>query len=62
MNSPEYKNRLVDAHIDEQLKHFPAIMLNGPRAVGKTTTAKRHAKTIVQLEELPLLSKKLLET
>jgi len=29
---------------------FPAVLINGPRAVGKTTTAKQHAATTVRLD------------
>ena len=46
----EYRKRLVDPLIGELLSELPAIMLVGPRATGKTTTAARHASTIVRLD------------
>jgi hypothetical protein len=49
--SRTYLQRLVDPLLDELLAEFPAVLLVGPRATGKTTTALRHAKTIVQLDD-----------
>ncbi len=45
-----YRPRLVDPLLRELLAEFPAISLVGPRASGKTTTALRHAKTVVRLD------------
>jgi predicted AAA+ superfamily ATPase len=45
-----YIPRLVDALIEELLAGFPAVLVVGPRACGKTTTAARHARTIVRLD------------
>ncbi len=45
-----YIPRIVDSTIAELLGEVPAIMLVGPRATGKTTTARRFAKTIVRLD------------
>lgn len=45
-----YLPRLVDPFIDELLADFPAVLVVGPRACGKTTTAARHARTIVRLD------------
>jgi predicted AAA+ superfamily ATPase len=46
----DYLPRLVDPLIDELLAGFPAVLVVGPRACGKTTTAARHARTIVRLD------------
>lgn len=46
----DYLPRLVDPLIDELLAELPALLLVGPRATGKTTTAARHATTIVRLD------------
>jgi predicted AAA+ superfamily ATPase len=46
----EYVERLVDAALDELLSELPAVMLTGPRAAGKTTTALRHAESVVRLD------------
>lgn len=45
-----YKERRVDHFIDGLLKGLPALLIVGPRAVGKTTTALRHAATVVRLD------------
>ena len=45
-----YLPRLVDGLLDECLTEFPAIMLVGPRACGKTTTAARRAATVLRLD------------
>jgi predicted AAA+ superfamily ATPase len=44
-----YKQRLLDGYLDELFAELPAVMLVGPRAVGKTTTAERRAATTVRL-------------
>lgn len=46
-----YVTRLVDAQLTEVLGLFPAAMMLGPRAVGKTTTARRFAGTVVALDD-----------
>ena len=45
-----YLERLVDPWIGELLASAPAVMITGPRAVGKTTTALRHAAGVVLLD------------
>jgi len=49
MATPEYRLRLVDPLLDELLEQVSAVMITGPRASGKTTTAARRAATIIQL-------------
>jgi len=46
----DYLTRDVDALIRELLGELPAILLVGPRAVGKTTTAMRFAHSVVRLD------------
>ncbi|SNQ45758.1 putative ATPase (AAA+ superfamily) [Frankia canadensis] len=46
-----YVPRLVDDLIRELLAELPALLVVGPRATGKTTTAARHARTIVRLDQ-----------
>lgn len=45
-----YRDRLVDTLIAELLLELPALLIVGPRAVGKTTTARRFARTIIRLD------------
>lgn len=47
----EYLPRVVDALLQRRMAHHPAILLVGPRATGKTTTAAKLARTIVRLDE-----------
>lgn len=46
----EYKTRGVDRLIGGLLCELPAMLIVGPRAAGKTTTALRHAASIVRLD------------
>jgi uncharacterized protein len=46
---PEYRLRLVDGLLDELVAQVSAVMVTGPRASGKTTTASRRAATVVAL-------------
>ncbi len=50
MAAPSYVLRLVDPLIDEYLDGLPAIMLVGPRATGKTTTAIRSGASTMRLD------------
>lgn len=46
-----YRPRIIDSVIAERLEDFPAVSIVGPRASGKTTTANRHAQTILRLDD-----------
>lgn len=48
-----YRSRLIDSLIVASLDTFGAVILEGPRAVGKTTTALAHAKSSVRLDSSP---------
>lgn len=48
---PDYLARVVDNELDLLLPALPAISLEGPRAVGKTETASRRARTVNRLDE-----------
>lgn len=45
-----YLPRAVDPLLGQLLTELPAIAVLGPRATGKTTTAARHAATVVRLD------------
>ncbi|MCK6529498.1 DUF4143 domain-containing protein [Myxococcota bacterium] len=49
MRAP-YLPRLVDPVLRDLLADLPAVMLTGPRATGKTTTAARLARSVVHLD------------
>jgi len=46
-----YIPRIVDRRLDELLSGLPAISIEGPRAVGKTETALRRARTVHRLDD-----------
>jgi len=41
-----YQRRLIDGVLDELLLGLPALLIDGPKAVGKTTTALQRAATV----------------
>jgi predicted AAA+ superfamily ATPase len=45
-----YLPRMVDGQIVELFAQLPALLITGPRAAGKTTTARRHAAAMVRLD------------
>lgn len=47
--SSEYVRRVIDDEIDLLFPHLPAILIDGPKAVGKTSTALQRAKTTHRL-------------
>lgn len=52
-----YLPRLVDEKLAAALQGVAVVVLDGPRAVGKTTSAVRLAKSVIRLpEDLPLLA------
>ncbi len=51
MIEASYLTRLVDPWIAEVLAIAPAVMITGARATGKTTTALRHAASVVSLDK-----------
>lgn len=46
-----YVPRLADGALTELFAALPALLLIGPRATGKTTTARRHAASVVRLDQ-----------
>lgn len=47
----DYLRRIVDDELDELLPSIAAIVIEGPKGVGKTATAARRAKTIHRLDD-----------
>lgn len=50
MSKPRYVARTTDALLEGLLADFPAVMMVGPRASGKTTTATRFARATFRLD------------
>ena len=47
----KYKSRLIDDEIEEYLEMIGAILIEGPKWCGKTTTAEQHAKSSIKLQD-----------
>jgi uncharacterized protein len=47
----DYLPRVVDGELDELMLSLPAVVLEGPRAVGKTETARRRASEVFELDD-----------
>jgi len=46
----EYRERAIETSLRRILRELPGVMLVGPRAVGKTTTAAWYARTLIRLD------------
>lgn len=46
-----YLPRIADQELRERLGYIGAILIEGPKACGKTATATRHAETVFRLDE-----------
>jgi len=47
----EYFPRVTDAELDERLGYIGAVLIEGPKACGKTETATRHASTVIHVDD-----------
>ena len=50
-NNDEYMPRLIDKNLDDYLKVFGALSVEGPKWCGKTWTSSKHAKSAVYLDD-----------
>ncbi len=46
----EYLRRIIDDELDELFSQVPAIAIDGPKAVGKTTTAEQRVTDLLKLD------------
>ncbi len=46
----EYRSRVVDAELRDRLSVTGAVLVDGPKAVGKTFTASRVAETVLRID------------
>ena len=46
-----YVHRVLDHQLDRLLTGLPAVVIDGPKAVGKTATASRRATTVLALDD-----------
>lgn len=47
----DYLPRLADKLLQERLEAFGAILIEGPKWIGKTTTAEQHARSVIKLQD-----------
>lgn len=47
----EYKKRIVDDILELKLEAMGAVLIEGPKACGKTTTAEQLAKSILYMAD-----------
>lgn len=47
----KYHNRIADRLLKEKLEAMGAVLIEGPKACGKTTTAEQQAKSIIYLDD-----------
>lgn len=50
-NTNKYRPRIIDQQIERMLPMIGAIQIKGPKWCGKTTTAERHAKSVLRLQD-----------
>lgn len=46
-----YLPRIADHELEQRLGYIGAVLVEGPKACGKTATASRHAQTVIRLDE-----------
>ncbi len=49
--SDAYVRRVVDEELDNVLSQLPAVLIDGPKGVGKTATASQRHSTLYQLDD-----------
>jgi predicted AAA+ superfamily ATPase len=47
----EYKKRIVDEVLNDKLEAKGAVVIEGPKWCGKTTTALQVAKSVIRMDE-----------
>ena len=51
----KYLSRVADKMLQERLETFGAVLIEGPKWTGKTTTAEQQAKSVIKLQPSLLL-------
>ena len=46
-----YLPRVADTMLQERLEAFGAVLIEGPKWTGKTTTAEQQAKSVIKLQD-----------
>lgn len=55
----KYRNRIADGVLERMLKSIGAVLIEGPKWCGKTTTAAHHAATITYMDDPEQLTQNL---
>lgn len=50
-NTNKYRKRIADRLLEEKLDAMGAVLIEGPKACGKTTTAEQQAKSILYMDD-----------
>lgn len=50
MAKPPYKNRIADTILEKKLKGIGAVLIEGPKWCGKTTTAEQHCASVLYMD------------
>lgn len=50
-NSMAYRERIADQLLREKLEAMGAVLIEGPKACGKTTTAEQQARSVIYIDE-----------
>jgi MoxR-like ATPase len=45
-----YRKRIADILLEEKLEAMGAVLIEGPKACGKTTTAEQQARSILYMD------------
>ncbi len=51
MSNPEYKDRIIDTILSEEMKAFGGVVITGPRMCGKTATAEHICPSGIYLQD-----------
>ena len=51
MSNTSYKSRIADVLLEDKLDAMGAVLIEGPKACGKTTTAEQKAKSILYMDD-----------
>ena len=60
MSQLEYKPRVVDAVLEKKIKSSGAVLVEGPKWCGKTTTAEQHTKSVNYVSDPVNLNKNMI--
>lgn len=47
----KYTNRIIDAILEDNLRAFGGVLIEGVKGCGKTTTAKQKAKSVIEFQD-----------